>query len=107
MSTNFPKLKFKTRLKIIDIFIEITKFKMGYCCFLNENGILIGLLTDGDLRRLLIREENKIHINYDDINKSYYFITNLHTYLCDLKKYQYIPIIDKNKKILGVVHPNR
>ena len=107
MSTNFPKLKFKTRLKIIDIFIEITKFKMGYCCFLNENDILIGLLTDGDLRRLLIREENKIHINYDDINKSYYFITNLNTYLCDLKKYQYIPIIDKNKKILGVVHPNR
>lgn len=46
-----PIVKEDTSLK--DVIIEITSKRLGTTCVVNEKGILTGIITDGDLRRLL------------------------------------------------------
>ncbi|GAB4295576.1 MAG: KpsF/GutQ family sugar-phosphate isomerase [Ignavibacteriaceae bacterium] len=38
---------------IKDVIMEITEKRLGTTCVVDENGILCGIITDGDLRRLL------------------------------------------------------
>lgn len=46
-----PKVKLNTPLK--DVILEITSKRLGTTCVCEENGKLAGVITDGDLRRLL------------------------------------------------------
>lgn len=46
-----PIVKEETFLK--DVIIEITSKRLGTTCVVNESGVLTGIVTDGDLRRLL------------------------------------------------------
>ncbi len=46
-----PIVKEETSLK--DVIIEITSKRLGTTCVVDEQGILTGIVTDGDLRRLL------------------------------------------------------
>ncbi len=48
------------------IIIEITSKRLGMTAVVNE-GKLIGIITDGDLRRMLEREENTKHLIASDI----------------------------------------
>ena len=48
---DLPVVKEKTLLK--DAIFEITHKRLGTTCVVNEKGILTGIITDGDLRRLL------------------------------------------------------
>ena len=36
-----------------DVIIEITSKRLGTTCVVNSSGVLTGIITDGDLRRLL------------------------------------------------------
>ena len=71
--------------------------------FVDIEDRLIGILTDGDIRRLNIEEINLINTNH--INKNYYYETDLNKIIknVDLSK-KYIPILDSKKKILGIVN---
>jgi arabinose-5-phosphate isomerase len=40
---------------IKDVIIEITSKRLGTTCVIDDNGLLCGIITDGDLRRLLER----------------------------------------------------
>jgi len=46
-----PKVNIETSIK--DVIIEITSKRLGTTCVLDEAGKLAGIITDGDLRRLL------------------------------------------------------
>jgi arabinose-5-phosphate isomerase len=46
-----PKVNLNTSIK--DVIIEITSKRLGTTCVLEEDGKLAGIITDGDLRRLL------------------------------------------------------
>lgn len=48
---DLPVVKETTPLK--DAIFEITHKRLGTTCVIDENGILTGIITDGDLRRLL------------------------------------------------------
>jgi CBS domain-containing protein len=39
---------------------EMTKFRLGIACFTNKEGKLLGILTDGDLRRLLLTHQSPL-----------------------------------------------
>ena len=39
---------------------EMTKKKLGVCVFLDSNNQVIGLLTDGDLRRLILTKQHPL-----------------------------------------------
>ena len=46
-----PVVKEEASLK--DVIIEITSKRLGTTCVINDRGFLTGIITDGDLRRLL------------------------------------------------------
>jgi len=99
----FPKILIKENIKLHDVLLEMTKYKVGCCFFVNDVNELIGLLTDGDIRRLLLNDENKKSINIKDINKNYYYETDLDKFINLIKKqYKYVPIII-NKKIIYIL----
>lgn len=51
-----PIVKESTLIK--DVILEITSKRLGTTCVVNDDGILTGIITDGDLRRLLERTLN-------------------------------------------------
>jgi len=50
---DIPIVKVNTSIK--DVIFEITSKRLGMACVVNDNKELIGIVTDGDLRRLLER----------------------------------------------------
>jgi arabinose-5-phosphate isomerase len=55
--TKFPKILLEKEVKITKVLIEMTKYKIGCCFFVNKKDKLLGIMTDGDLRRLLITKK--------------------------------------------------
>jgi arabinose-5-phosphate isomerase len=104
----FPKIKFTdftNSINLSDILLEMTKYSIGCCFFVDENDYLIGILTDGDIRRLHCNIKNINIIKLEHINKNFYFETDLNkTYndIKNIKKYKFIPILDE-KKIIGII----
>jgi arabinose-5-phosphate isomerase len=100
--TNFPKIILLDNVNIHKVFLEMTSHKIGCCFFVNENDNLLGILTDGDIRRLLLENENIKQITLENINKKYYSINNLNMYINSLERYTYIPVIIENK-LKGII----
>ena len=96
----FPKiiLKNNENIEINKVLLEMTRYKIGCCFFINNADELLGILTDGDIRRLMINNNHK-NINIDNINKNYYYIEDLEKYLFEIKynKFNYIPLLINNK----------
>lgn len=59
-----PQVTLNADLK--DIIITITKFRMGATAVINE-GAICGIITDGDLRRMLQKGENPASVKAGDI----------------------------------------
>ena len=108
----FPVLSAKDTLKkALD---EMTKHRLGIACFTNDSNELIGILTDGDLRRLLLTRQNPLpallvtsaievgHSSPTSIQSEQSLIeaaTLMHN-----KQIWDLPVVDKNKKLLGLIH---
>lgn len=101
----FPKIILEDEIELNKILLEMTKYKIGCCFFINKEDELLGILTDGDIRRLLINNNNIKCITINNINKNYHFETNINKYLSDCKKENYIPIL-KNNKLYGIITIN-
>ena len=41
-----------------DTIIKMNKYKLGIACLVNNNNKLVGVLTDGDLRRMILNVQN-------------------------------------------------
>lgn len=89
---------------IIDILKLMTKHKVGFCCFI-ENKKLVGILTDGDIRRFLIKNNISKYLNFSDINTSFHYekdLKKLAFKIENYKKYKFIPIL-KNNELIGII----
>jgi len=60
-----PRVTEKTPLK--DVIVEMTSKKLGMTTVVNSHGKLSGVITDGDLRRLLEREPSPMRKNAADV----------------------------------------
>lgn len=55
---NFPVLPEGAVLKkVLD---QMTLFKLGVACIVDSKGVLVGIVTDGDLRRILLGKQNPL-----------------------------------------------
>lgn len=63
-----PRVAVETALK--EVIIEITSKRLGAAAVTDEDGLLLGIITDGDLRRLLEREGIKAGLKAGDIMTS-------------------------------------
>ena len=76
----------------------MTKYSIGCCFFINKNNEYIGLLTDGDIRRLLVKNKNLTYVNDNHINTNSFYEYNLEKFLYEIthiKNKKFIPIIKK------------
>lgn len=103
MIKNYPILKIENSIDMHSILLEMTKHKIGCCFFINQEDNIIGLLTDGDIRRILLNKEDKKIINREDINQQYIYIENIEEFMINIHyKNKFVPIINE-KKIIGVI----
>ena len=92
----------------------MSKYKYGVCFCVNEKGKLLGILTDGDVRRkildvqkpfsALLMDDLILHINKKpfsiDVNK------NINNALKIMKYNQIwdLPVVDSKKNLIGMLH---
>lgn len=103
-----PSVKYNADFK--DAIIEITNKNLGCVCIVDDNFILKGLITDGDIRRTLQ--------NYDDIRKlsisdvmtknpitisEDVFLANALDLMENKGEISVLPVCDSNNKCIGVI----
>jgi len=89
---------------------EITRKKLGMSCVVDDDGRLIGIITDGDLRRhmadmpalLASRAEAVMTRNPVTIGADTLAVEVLNT--LERRKITSVVVVDGNQKVLGVVH---
>lgn len=93
-----------------DIIIEMTGKRLGMTCVVDTNGVLSGIITDGDLRRLLEKTMEIKELKAKDImtgnpkvtGKDYlasFALQTMETY-----KITSLVVVDDEKKPEGIVH---
>ena len=89
---------------------EIDRSGLGMTIVISSDGILVGIITDGDLRRLIARKKSIIDLSVEDAmtknprtvgpNSPAYDALNM------MEQYQItvLPITDSTGKVLGILH---
>ena len=84
----------------------MTNYSMGCCFFINRENKLLGLLTDGDIRRILLKEPSIEYLTKKMINTTFHFENDMSKLVMNIinsQKSKFIPILDRDKKILGII----
>ena len=97
--------------KALDV---MSQKRLGIACFVDNMGQLKGLLTDGDLRRLLLTKQSPLPallvsdaLIFGNTNPSVAFEEDEIIKLRDVmneKQIWDLPIVDSNHKLIGLVH---
>jgi len=106
--SKIPKVHEETPLK--DAIIEITSKRLGATCVTNQEGVLVGIITDGDLRRLMEKTMEIKNLKSKDIMtknpkvmvKDY--LASFALQQMENFKITSLIIIDNQKKPIGIVH---
>ena len=110
--SSFPVLTLKDSLKkALD---QMTAFRLGIACFVDDEGILIGILTDGDLRRLLLNKQDPLPsllvspgIAFGNTKSTTVKPeTTCGDALAIMKRLRVwdLPVVDSDLKLLGIYH---
>ena len=87
---------------------KINKNQKGFLIVINEEEQLIGVLTDGDIRRGLLSDIDLTDSVSKVYNKNVKYLTlkSLFNEACELfksSKINFLPIIDDNKKVVNII----
>lgn len=100
---DFPKIIIEDAVDVKEILLEMCKYKYGCCIFVDKNNVMKGILTDGDIRRLMVRNYGIDKVELSDINENYYYETDVNKHIFEIEqKYRYIPILSGNT-FLGII----
>ncbi len=96
------------------VMLEISGKRLGCVCVIDSNNVLLGIITDGDLRRCFQRDGE---INVKDIKANDLMsrtpkstasdtlaIEALRTMEEPLPKVMQLPVLDEAKKVIGLIH---
>ena len=103
--TKYPKLVLERSIELNKVLLEMTQYGIGCCFFVNKNNNLLGVLTDGDVRRIILNNNNICNITIENININYKSIENNNIYLKDFIKNEDIDIF-KRAKFIPVIEDN-
>lgn len=106
MKKEFENIIINENTTILEALKLIDKNKKNFLLVLNQQKIVIGLITEGEIRRQIINGCNLNDIilyntNFKSINMNESFI-NLFEYF-KLEKINFIPIVDDENKIINVI----
>ncbi len=106
---NLPIVSEDTKVK--DAIIKISEGRLGTVLVTDKDNCLVALVSDGDIRRALLKEDFSLDDNllkYATINPMTLddedMLASEALVLIEKKKIQLLVITDKNKKIKGVLH---
>lgn len=93
-----------------DVIKLISEKKLGMAMIVNSEGILTGVITDGDIRRALIKYQNissllvkdVMSVNPKHISQKDYGASALN--LMEKFSITALAVVDENKKPIGVIH---
>ena len=96
---------------IPDVIYEISNKALGMATVVNADGVLAGIITDGDLRRLMQRRRGEIF----ELTAAECLTANPTTiapdefasralYLMEQRKITSVVVVDGERRALGVVH---
>ncbi len=108
-NSNIPKITKDNKFK--DAIIEITNKGLGCVCVINENNQLIGIITDGDVRRVLQRVDDIQNITVEDVMTKSPIRINSGAYLQEAlalmenrdSEISVLPVVDDNNLLIGVI----
>jgi arabinose-5-phosphate isomerase len=97
-------------IPLTEAIVEMTSKRLGATCVVNENGVLRGIVTDGDLRRLLqrttdisnLRAEDAMTRNPKTIRKELLAATALE----EMESFNItqLVVVDEQQRPVGMVH---
>lgn len=100
----------KESVPLTTAIVEMTSKRLGATCVVDDDGILKGIITDGDLRRLLQKSPNIAHLTAADVMtknpKTIYPETLAARALSLMETYkisQFV-VIDSDNKPIGMIH---
>lgn len=106
---NLPLIKKDTKVK--DAILTISEGRLGTAVIVDEDEKLVGLMSDGDVRRALLSEKFSLEDEvFKYATKNPMAIDNADMLASDAlvlieeKKIQLLVVTDKNQKIQGVLH---
>lgn len=100
----------KENEKFTDVIEKITEYKLGMAMIVNDNGILTGVMTDGDIRRTLLKYTNTSSILIKDVMTKEPKRISAKDYgasaLNLMEKYSItaLAVVDETNKPIGVIH---
>lgn len=94
-----------------DVLFAITRAGAGAACIVDEQGVMVGLITDGDIRRRLLQQEDALHQPaYTAMNRNFLHMKGNPLAIEILEKFQSLPakigdlpILDEQGKPVGMV----
>ena len=108
-TTNLPIVK--QDIKVKDAIVKISEGRLGTVLLRDEHNKLVGLVSDGDIRRALMRDDFCLEddvLKYATLNPMSItdatILASEALVLIEDKKIQLLVITDANKKIKGVLH---
>ncbi len=107
MLKEYPKIVWReniNKIPVVSVLLEMTQYNIGCCVFLNQNETLLGILVDGDIRRLLLKKQDLQNISKEDIKKNCVSVNDDNVLVTSLDKhYKFIPFVNQNREVLGLV----
>jgi len=102
-----PAVKKESLLK--DVIIEITKKRLGVTVVMDNEENILGIITDGDLRRMLEKDLYHVRVKAEDImttNPKTIGSQSLAVHALEMMRNYNITqlIVTENKKYFGIIH---
>jgi len=107
LGMDFPRVKADMRVK--DVLLAITRSRCGSACVVDAKGTLIGIFTDGDLRRHLEIKTNlslkqvKEVMTKNPITISKEKLASEASRILQEKKIDELPVVDQQGKCIGLL----
>jgi dTDP-glucose pyrophosphorylase len=101
ISKNIKKFVANKESRIIDIMKAIQKNRNGFILIIDKKKRLLSVLTDGDIRRLIIKKINLNNKIKFYLKKKFFFLYK-NQQLNKNNDYKQIPIVDKKMRLLGI-----
>lgn len=103
-----PLVKADTGMRAV--LVEMTEKRLGVTCVVDDDKHLLGIITDGDIRRLLEISENPLDPTAEEVmTKDPRWISPKRLcakalHIMEKHKITSLPVLDDNRTIVGIVH---
>ena len=96
--------------KMKTVLMEMTAKRLGVACIVNDAGQLLGIITDGDLRRLLEQTDNPLELTAknamtaDPKSISPDTLSARALHYMESHSITSLPVVDDDHKLVGIIH---